>query len=294
MGECESPVVSIVIVNWNTRELLRRCLESVYSTVPPVAFDAAVVDNASEDGSAEIVAERFPQAALIRSASNLGFAAGSNLGIQRSKGEYILLLNADTELLPGSVSRMIEFMNLHPRAGLVGPKLVGPDGTLQENGRRLPGLLREVLSITQLYKLFRGWFDRTMGYGRENFGVVARVDEVCGACMFVRKSAVDEVGLLDERFFMYYEEVDWCFRMKKAGWEVYYEPRSQVVHHWAQAARQLGLRGSRVFYQSQYLYFWKHHGLTQALILRGLSYLLLAALMVKYVVLRRWRTKAEK
>ena len=280
------PTVSIVIVNWNTRELLHRCLDSICATVPPVSFEVIVVDNASEDGSADMAAERFPDAVLVRNATNVGFAAGSNLGLQRASGRYVMLLNPDTEVLGGAVREMIEFADAHPRVAVVGPKLVNPDGSLQKNGRKFPVLLREVLHITKLYRFMTGLFDRKLDWGREDFNVPAQVDEVSGACMLVRRSVIDEVGTLDERFFMYYEEVDWCLRMKKAGWEVHYLPSAQVIHHWSQGAKQAGLRGSRIAYRSQYLYFRKHHGLVQAAVLRILSWLVLLLLYAKHSVVR--------
>jgi len=283
MGSQDTPAVSIIIVNWNTRELLRRCLDSVYATVPPLPFEVIVVDNASEDGSADMVAERFPQAALIRSGSNLGFAAGNNLGLRMASGRYAMLLNPDTELLPGAVREMVGFADAHPGVAAVGPKLLNPDGSLQKNGRTFTNLWREALGLTKLYYVWAR-LDRRADWGREDFDVPARVDEVSGACMLVRKSAVDEVGLLDERFFMYYEEVDWCRRMGKAGWEVHYLPSAQVIHHWSQGAKKSGLTGSRIAFRSQYLYFRKHHGLAQALALRTLSGLLLVALYVKHAI----------
>lgn len=283
MGSQDTPAVSIIIVNWNTRELLRRCLDSIYATIPPLPFEAIVVDNASEDGSADMVADCFPQATLIRSESNLGFAAGNNLGLRRASGRYVMLLNPDTELLPGAVREMIGFADAHPGVAVVGPKLLNPDGSLQKNGRTFTSLWREALGLTKLYHVWAR-LDRKADWGRLDFDVPARVDEVSGACMLVRKSVVDEIGLLDERFFMYYEEVDWCRRMSEAGWEVHYLPSARVIHHWSQGAKKSGLTGSRIAFRSQYLYFRKHHGLAQALALRTLSGLVLSALHVKHAI----------
>lgn len=282
----EAPTVSIIIVSWNTRDLLRRCLESVYTTLPPISFEVIVIDNASDDGSADAVEERFSGVRVIRNAENVGFSAGCNAGIRMASGQWAMLLNPDAKLLPGAVQAMIEFAAAHPEAAVIGPKLINSDGTMQKNGRRFPYLLREILGITRAYKLIWNWFDRTMEYGRSDFDRTAEVDEICGACMFVRKAAIDRVGLLDEQFFMYYEEVDWCRRIKQAGWKVYYLPDAHVMHHWAQAAKQTGLDGSRIFYRSQYLYFRKHHGPAQALILRSLSNLLLMVLLVKRRLVR--------
>lgn len=277
--------LSIVIVNWNTRELLRRCLESIYANVPPLSFEVFVVDNASIDGSADMVASKFPSAELIRSEQNLGFSAGNNLAIRKASGSYLLLLNPDAELLPGSVQEMVKFAESNPDIALVGPKLLNTDGSLQKNGRMFPGFVREVLGITRIFRLVRHWYDINMGWGREDFDSPTDVDEISGACILARKSAVDAVGTLDERFFMYYEEVDWCYRMRQGGWRVYYLPSAEVKHHWAQGVIKSGvLDANRILYRSQYLYFRKHHGLLQAIMLRGLSALLLAVLSAKYKV----------
>lgn len=276
-----TPTLSIVVVNWNTRELLRQCIESIYATVPPISFEAIVVDNDSSDGSADMVADRFPGVTLVRSGGNIGFSAGNNMGFARATGQYVMLLNPDAELLPGAASTMIEFADAHPEVAFVGPKLLNTDGSLQKNGRKFPGLLREVLGITRLYRLIWGYYDRKMGWGRDDFDVTAEVDEVSGACILARKIAIDRVGGLDERFFMYYEEVDWCLRMRKAGWRVYYLPSAEVKHHWASGAKKTGLRGSHVFMDSQYKYFLKHHGILQAGILRCLSWMLLGLLHMK-------------
>ena len=281
MSDRPSIELSIVIVSWNTCDLLRKCLQSIQSTVPPISYEVVVADNDSHDGSPDMVEEEFPDARMIRTGGNLGFSAGNNLAIRTVTGSYILLLNPDAELMPNAARRMIEFADAHPDAAFVGPKLLNSDGTLQKNGRKFPTLLREVLGLTRLYRLIWGYYDRKMGWGRGDFDVTAEVDEVSGACILARKSAVDEVGLLDERFFMYYEETDWCFRMRKAGWKIYYLPEAEVMHHWAAGAKQIGLEGSKIFHKSQYLYFRKHHGILQALILRGISGLLLSILYAK-------------
>lgn len=281
MNEKPSIELSIVIVSWNTKDLLAKCLQSIQNTVPPISYEVIVVDNDSHDGSPDMVEVRFPDVKLIRAGGNLGFSAGNNIALRQVTGLYILLLNPDAELMPNAASKMIEFANAHPEAAFIGPKLLNSDGTLQKNGRKFPTLLREVLGLTRLYQLIWGYYDRKMGWGREDFDATAEVDEVSGACILARKSAIDEVGLLDERFFMYYEETDWCFRMKKTGWKVFYLPEAEVVHHWAAGAKQIGLEGSKIFHKSQYMYFKKNHSIIQAYILRGLSGLLLFVLYVK-------------
>ena len=277
------PLLSIVVVNWNTCDLLRACLKSIFSTINDIAFEVIVIDNASGDQSADMVERGFPAAILIRSTENLGFTRGYNLGLRRAAGDYLMIVNSDLELLPGSGIRMIEFLQKHPDVGMVGPKLISPDGTVQVNGQRFPTFLREVLGLTRLYKsrFVRRWHDMTLGPLRTDFTVDAEVDALAGACMLIPRAVMDSVGLLDERFFMYYEDVDWCLRVKQAGWKIYYLGDVGVIHVASQSAMKFGLpKANAVLFQSQYLYWRKHHGLARAVVLRLLSYWLLAMLRI--------------
>ena len=279
-------LLSIVIVSWNTQDILRRCLDSIRTAAPPLGFDVIIVDNASTDGSPDMVSSEFPEFTVIRNKENLGFAAANNIGIQRAVAGFVMLLNPDTELCPGTVARMSSFAREHPNVGIIGPRLVMPDGQLQKSGRRFPTFMGEFLSVTRLSRVFKSFHDRNVGWGREDFDAITEVDEVSGACMLIRRSALDEIGLLDERFFMYYEDVDLCCRLKKAGWKVVYMGEGAVVHAWAQSALKMGvLRANGMMYRSQYLYFLKHHGPVQAVILRMLSLLLLGVMRVKYAVI---------
>jgi N-acetylglucosaminyl-diphospho-decaprenol L-rhamnosyltransferase len=279
-----NPDISVIVLNWNTRQLLRKCIASVYCTVSPIDIEVIVVDNNSSDGSADMVAESFPDATLIRNSKNIGFSAGNNLAIRQASGRYILLLNPDAELLPGSVQAMFDFAESHPDAAVIGPKLLNTDGSLQKNGRMFPTFAREMLHITKIYRLAPGWFNRKYEWGRADFDAATEVDEVSGACMLVRRAAIDKVGMLDERFFMYYEEVDWCRRFKDAGFTVWYLPEAEVIHHWAQGSRKAGLATSHIAFRSQYLYYRKHHGFLQAATLRAVSGVLLLLLHVKYAL----------
>ena len=279
------PELSIIIVNWNTREFLRACLRSIYATLDPISFEVIVADNASDDGSAEMVSSDFPEVLLVRNNENVGFAAANNIGLRRARGEFVMLLNPDTELCPNSAARMLDFMKSRPDAGLAGPKLISSSGKLQKSGRRFPSFFSEVLCITRLFRVVRPWHDAKLRWGRLNFDANVEVDEVSGACMLIRKAALDQVGLLDERFFMYYEDVDLCYRLKKAGWKVYFLGEAPVIHIWAQGALKMGVLGATaMMYRSQYLYFLKHHGFARALGLRILSALLLLVLRAKYAV----------
>ena len=285
------PLLSIVVVNWNTREFLCACIRSIYATLDAISFEIIVVDNASHDGSAEMVSSDFPEVLLVRNDENVGFAAANNIGLRRARGEFVMLLNPDTALCPGSVHRMLDFAKSRPDVGMVGPKLVSSDGSLQINGQRFPTFLREVMCLTRLSRVFRRYHDSRLAWCREDFDINAEVDALAGACMLVRKAVVDTVGLLDEAFFLYYEDTDWCCRIKKAGWKIWYLGGAQVVHVWAQSAAKFGFpRANGVMYRSQYQYWRKHGRAWQAVTLRLLSYLLLAVQAAKRVA----RTARER
>lgn len=252
--------LAVIIVSYNTREMLRACLHSLPAATQGLAYTVFVVDNASVDGSAEMVGREFPEVDLTASPVNLGFARGNNLALTRADARYVLLLNPDTEPEPGSLRRLVEFMDAHPEAGACGPKLLNSDGTIQPNGAKFPTLLREFLGVTGLRRLAMSLYERKMGYGREDFDVLCEVDQVSGACLLVRSEVVRQVGPLDERFFMYYEEIEWCRRIKQAGWKVYYVPESRVVHHWMGSARQLSKQMTAQLFKSQLLYYQKTSG----------------------------------
>lgn len=257
--------LSIVIVSYNVRDLLRACLSSLPQAAPGLETEVFVVDNASADGSAAMVREEFPSVGLTASEENLGFTRGNNLALRQSCGRHVLLLNPDTEPEPGSLARLIRFMDEHPQAGACGPKLLNSDGSLQHNGRRFPSLWREFLGVTGLRRLAMKRFERDLEYGREDFDALCEVDQVSGACILVRRETMDQVGMLDERFFMFYEEIEWCYRIKKAGWQVWYVPEARVVHHWMGSVRQMSRRMTAELFKSQLLYYQKTSGPATAL-----------------------------
>lgn len=259
---------SIIIVNWNTRDLLAQCLESVYTHPPNGDFEIFVVDNASTDGSAAMVRERFSQVRLIENAENLGFARANNIGIINSFGRYILLLNSDTVVLPDGLSRLVAFMDTHPDAAVIGPKSLNADGTFQASYVDFPTLMSELIVITGLARCLRGGY--YPGHSLRQSLTVREADWVGGACMLVRRTAIQEVGVLDERFSMYAEEMDWCFRMRQRGWQVYYLPDAEIIHvGGASTPRNKALKRLRLR-TSELLFFSKHYSKRQMLTLRGL------------------------
>lgn len=223
--------VSVVIVNWNTRDLLLQTLESLHRETHRVTFETIVVDNGSTDGSAELVRQVWRQVHLISLPANRGFAVGNNTGFQIASGRYLLLLNSDTIVLPTTLQGMVRFLDSHPEAGCVGCRHLNPDGTLQGSMDTFPSLLKDFLCYTELRRLpillpflrkrYPWWTDHAQ---------VREVDWVNGACMMVRREVITEVGGLDEGFFIYAEELDWCYRIRQAGWHVWFTPEAEVIH----------------------------------------------------------------
>ena len=242
--------VSVVIVSFNTRDLLRECLNSLLAECEGVSHEIFVVDNISRDGSADMVEQEFPNVRLIRSQVNLGFAAANNKAFPLAKGRYVVLLNSDAFLRPNALRKSIEYMDADPRIGLGGARLVGRDGAWQPSARLFPSLLNEVLTISGLsarfpHSRFFGRGDRT--WADQN--LPADVDWVPGAYSIIRASVLGQVGYFDENFFLYYEEVDLCRRIRNAGYIIRYWPDVEVIH--------LGGESSKTV-----LYYRKHHGNT--------------------------------
>jgi len=281
-----NPDLAIVIVNWNTRDLLRDCLTSVYAN-RGVDFQVCVVDNASTDGSAEMVEREFPQAHVIRSLRNGGFAYANNLGLRAwSLGErggdapsrstssvprYALLLNSDTIVPPDAMTQMTAFMENHPEAGAAGPKLVRPDGKLDLACRR--GFPTPQASFYKLVGLSR-LFPKSPRFGRYNLTYLdpdqlTEVDSVNGAFMLVRAQAIEQAGLLDEAFFFGGEDLDWAYRIKAAGWKIFYNP-AVVVQHVKRASYRHNPQARYEFERAMWLFYRKHYRATTPLLLDAL------------------------
>jgi len=237
--------VSIIIVSFNSLPVLRSCLDSLRNQTYTGEVEIIVVDNASRDGTPEMVAKDYPAVRLLAEKENWGFSRGVNLGIRMARGRYFLIINPDTVFKPDSLAKLSDFMETHGDAGIVGPKLVFHDGNLQYSCRRFYTWKVLLLRRTFLGKIFRNSkavADHLMlEYDHET---TQEVDWLLGACMFVRRSAVEAVGLMDERFFLYFEDVDWCYRMKQEGWKVFYHPGAVVVHGYARESAQSVLNRS--------------------------------------------------
>jgi N-acetylglucosaminyl-diphospho-decaprenol L-rhamnosyltransferase len=295
--------LAIIIVNFNTRDYLRNCLTSVYDSRGDFAFEVCVIDNASSDGSADMVRAEFPQTRLIESSVNGGFAYGNNLGL-RAYGfgptagpaqttedsshllsprdlpgtpRYALLLNPDTVLPADALAMMLDFMDKHPEVGVAGPKLVREDGSLDLACRR--SFPTPQISLDRMVGLSK-LFPRHPRFGRYNLTYldpdqVAEVDSVVGAFMLLRREAIQRAGLLDEDFFMYGEDLDWAYRITQAGWKVYYNPAVTVLHV-KRAASRHSRKAQREFYRAMRIFYHKHYAQSTPLwlhwlILTGIS-----------------------
>jgi GT2 family glycosyltransferase len=251
--------LSIVVLNYNTREHLRTCLQSVLAQAGDA--EVFVVDNASTDGSADMVAAEFSSVTLVRAPRNGGYAYGNNLALRRARGEAILLLNPDTTLSAGSLRGLLDALERHPETGVVGPKLLRPDGSMHLACRR--SFPTPAVALYRLAGLSR-LFPRSRRFGQYNLTYAnpdqpMEVDAVCGACLLVRRAVVERIGLLDERFFLYGEDLDWCLRARQAGWKVRYEPGVLVTHQHGAASRKRALRTTFHFFRAMDLFYRKHY-----------------------------------
>jgi len=274
-----APDISVIIVSYNTRELLLTCLKSVFASRGAGEFEVIVVDNASTDGSRDAVRKNYPAVKIIENPGNVGCSGGNNVGFKAASGKYMLLLNSDAELRPDGMKLLGEFMDSHPGAGAAGPRLVYSDGTTQPSVDSKPNLFTEFLHLFRVNKLLPGEAVRraaapilskaggkTVGtYFRTYSGDLepAEVDCVSGACMIVRADIVRETGGFDPEFFMYMEDMDWCVRIKEAGAGVYYVPEVEVVHHVGRSGTVDEATADKTFierYRSRLLFFKKHRG----------------------------------
>jgi len=247
--------VSIIIVAWNVRQLLHDCLKSVYEQTKGVDFEVIYVDNASTDGSVQMVREHFPDVRIIENERNQGFIKANNQAIRIARGRYVLLLNSDTVLLNNAIAKTVEFADANPQAAVVGCKVLNPDLTLQRTCFMFPSVLNLFLAATYLYKIF----PKSRFFGREHmtwwdFNDAREVETICGCFSLVRKQAIDKVGLMDERYFVYGDDPDWCYRFKKAGWKVMFSPEGRIIHYGGQTTSQkarafrLQLEGSKLIF----------------------------------------------
>lgn len=254
------PTLSICIVNWNTRDLLRACLDSIYRYPPPEPFEVIVVDNASADGSADMVRTEFPQVRLIANAENCGYAHGNNQAMAQAQGEFLLLLNPDTEMHPDTLTKALVFMRSHPEVGAIGAKQLFPDGTVQLSLRGFPtpcNLFYELAGLARLFPRsprFGGYRMRWFNYDRP-----LEVDQPMGTFLMVRRAVWEQIGQMDESFPLFFNDVDWCYRIHQAGWKIMFVPSVVITHHGGASTRQVRLSAIRESHRALEQFYRKHY-----------------------------------
>lgn len=252
--------LSIIIVNWNTKDLLARCLDSIFCHLPSATTEIIVVDNGSTDGSSDMVKKNYPGVKLMAHDQNLGFARANNIGIKQSKGCYLCLLNSDTQVLDDCFDRMINYLENHPAIGILGPKILSPDLQVQRSCMAFPTLWNSLCRALALDSLFPG-SKRFGGYLMTYFAhdSIRQVDIINGCCWLVRRAALTRVGLLDEQFFMYGEDMDWCRRFHQAGWQVVFYPHAQIIHYGGASSAQLPVKFYIEMRRANLQYAQKYH-----------------------------------
>jgi len=259
--------VSVVIVSWNTCEILHQCLKSIYATIRSISFEVIVIDNGSTDGSVEMIRQEFDRVKLLMNSENRGFAAANNQGVSIANGRYVLLLNSDTIVLDRAIEKTVAFADVHPDGAVTGCRALNPDRTLQGTCFMFPSLLNLLLLSSYLPQIY----PRSRFFGRERMTWWGRndareVDVVTGCFMLVRKEAISEIGLMDEQFFMYSEETDWCYRFKAKGWKNWFTPDGEIVHIGGASAAKLGARRAELQSNSDVRYMFKHWSKPRAFI----------------------------
>lgn len=257
--------LSIIVVSWNTRELVAQCLASLRRATSVRAIEIFVVDNGSVDGTVEMLEEQGPPVIFIRNTLNVGFAAANNQAIRQAKGRFVLLLNPDTRVIADALGAMQEFLDTHPHAGAVAPQLLNADGSLQNSCEPFPTLFREFWRLFHLDRIYR-----LASYAPDRWAshTPVQVDVARGACLMVRREIFQAMGGLDEQFYIYSEEVDLCYRLHRAGWEIWWLSNAQVIHYGGESTRQVAGTMFLQLYKAKLQYFQKHYGLMAALVYR--------------------------
>jgi len=282
------PDMSIVLVCWNNKDYLEPCLRSLYDSNLKSSFDVIVVDNGSTDGSQEMLQEKFPAVKLVQNDGNVGLGKASNQGIEATDGKYILLLNNDTIVNGQSLDQMVNFLDQHPDAGAVGGKLLNPDGSFQAGYAKFSNIWEEFLIVT-------GFGDRIWsGYpSHYDTDQITQVGWLSSACLLIRRSSLDKVGLLDENYFIYGDEADLQYRLIRNGWKVYYIPSATTIHYGGKSMNRW--RRRKMVYRGKMLFYQKHYGPIRTGLLRALFWLLSVVKLFAWglaYLLPKWRERA--
>jgi len=261
--------ITVIIVNWKVRDLLEQSLKSILLNKDGLSLEIYVVDNDSRDGTSEMIMMEYPEIKVIAMPRNLGFAKANNIAIKQAKGEYIFLLNPDTEVKPNFFKNIYNYMETHPEIGIAGPKILNEDGSIQQSIRRLPDIFSQILILLKLRNilgeknLLRNYFLANFDYSREQ-----EVEQIMGAAMMIRRDVFEKVGLFDEGFFVWFEEVDLCNRARAAGFKIKYYPGAELLHAGGKSFGQKSMvRKQLIFDKSLLYYFFKHKPLWQVVLL---------------------------
>jgi len=252
--------LSVITVSWNVSKLLDVALETLKADLQGIEAEVFVIDNASADDSVEMVRRKHPWVNLIANEENLGFAKANNQAMRMAKGNYIFLLNPDTEVRPGAIAELLKFLEEHPKAGIVAPQLINSDGSIQRSCRAFPTFIAMLYELMGLSKMFPN--DPRFGaYKMLDFehDELREVDQPEGAALLLRREVIDQVGILDEGFFMLFEEVDWCYRIKQAGWQIWFDPAAKIVHHYGQSIKQVKAKMILSSHRGLYRFWSKHY-----------------------------------
>jgi GT2 family glycosyltransferase len=263
--------ISVVIVGWNAKHYLELCLESLAKAPPRRSMEVLVIDNASTDGSVEMIEAKFPWVKLIKSNENLGFAKGNNVAIRQCQGAYVALVNPDVIVFPGCLDALADFLDEHPKVGNVGPRVLNPDMSMQSTCRKFPTLWNNVCSASGLstrFKNSRFFAGEHMFYFPHDRTLA--VDVIVGCFSMIRREALDTVGMLDEDLFMYGDDVDWCRRARNAGWQVMFYPGGQAIHDRGKTTAPYPVRFAVAQQRSVLLYWTKHHSFLGVLGIRSI------------------------
>lgn len=271
--------VSIIVVAWNVHDFVFNCLKSVYKETKGIEFEVIYVDNGSEDGSVQMVRKEFPHVRVIENNENKGFIKANNQGIEIAQGRYVLLLNSDTIILDNAIAKTLLFADEHQDAAVVGCKVLNPDGTLQRSCFMYPSILNMFLYATHLYKVF----PNSKFFGREkmtwwDFSNVSQVETIKGCFSLVRKEAIEQVGLMDNIYFVFGDDIDWCYRFRKSGWKIMFVPDPKIIHYGGQTTKLMANTFTLQLYGSILIFMKKHR--TQ------LSFTIACLLIALYFFLR--------
>ena len=256
--------LSIIIVNWNTKDYLEQCLQSIFERTKGIEYEVFVVDNASTDGSAQMVKEKFHQVKLIENKKNVGFARANNQGMKKSSGKYILLLNSDTKIIGNALEKTIEFMNKNSEVAVVGCRLLNLDMSIQKSIGNFPGIGQTILDATLIGAPYRKFINQRIKHLKDPI----EVDCVAGAFLLTRRKAVEKVGFLDEDYFIYSEDIDWCYRLKRKAGKIFYFPNAEVIHYGGESMKQQAENTFLELYKSKLIFSRKHYGKLKILVIK--------------------------